>query len=151
MVSNNTKSQLCIPFDAQSCRFSVCKIKYHLRLVPSNIIFFCLSCFFFFSPPRKNDKKIKLYALSDRGVNFEMDDCRKWVKSKLQEKGCKPPEFVRTVPCYDPSQADVSGDSSGMSLFLLQCSHCKLLIKIYLACCLVMDAREVFGLISCYS
>lgn len=41
-----------------------------------------------------------------------MEDCRKWVKSKLQEKGCKPPEFVRTVPCYDPSQADVNGDSS---------------------------------------
>lgn len=51
-------------------------------------------------------------AADFRGVNFEMEDCRKWVKSKLQEKGCKPPEFVRTVPCYDPSQADVNGDSS---------------------------------------
>jgi hypothetical protein len=96
-------------------------------------------------------KKTRLYAFSDRGVNFEMEDCRKWVKSKLQEKGCKPPEFVRTVPCYDPSQADVNGDSSGMSLFLLQCLHCKPLIKICLACSLVMDAREVFGLISCSS
>jgi len=79
------------------------------------------------------NKKIKLHSLSDRGVNFEMDDCRKWVKSKLQERGCKPPEFVRTVPCYDPSQADVNGDSSGMSLFLLQCLHCQPLIKICLA------------------
>lgn len=51
-------------------------------------------------------------AADFRGVNFEMEDCRKWVKSKLQERGCKPPEFVRTVPCYDPSQADVNGDSS---------------------------------------
>ncbi|GAU27057.1 hypothetical protein TSUD_314190 [Trifolium subterraneum] len=34
-----------------------------------------------------------------------MGDCRQWVRNKLQERGCKPFEFVRTVPCYDPSQA----------------------------------------------
>ncbi|CAK8568534.1 unnamed protein product [Lathyrus sativus] len=47
-----------------------------------------------------------------RGVNLEMEDCRKWVRSKLQEWGCKPSEFVRTVPCYDPSQAGVDGASA---------------------------------------
>ncbi|CAL5204945.1 unnamed protein product [Lathyrus oleraceus] len=47
-----------------------------------------------------------------RGVNLEMEDCRKWVRSKLQERDCKPSEFVRTVPCYDPSQAGVEGASA---------------------------------------
>lgn len=57
-----------------------------------------------------------LYALADRGVNLEMEDCREWVRSRLQERGCKPSEFVRTAPCYDPSQANVDGRSAGMSV-----------------------------------
>lgn len=77
-----------------------------------------------------------------------MEDCRKWVRSKLQERDCKPSEFVRTVPCYDPSQAGVEGASAGMSLFPLQCLHCKPEIKICLACSLISDIDEVFGLIS---
>jgi hypothetical protein len=85
-----------------------------------------------------------LFALSDRGVDFEMEDCRQWVRSKLQERGCKPFEFVRTVPCYDPSKASDNGASAGMSLFPLQCLHC----KICLACSLVTNIHEVFGLIS---
>lgn len=61
----------------------------------------------------------KVYSLSDRGVNHEMEDCRQWVRSRLQERGCKPFEFVRTVSCHDPSQANVDGASAGMSLFPL--------------------------------
>ncbi|GAU27056.1 hypothetical protein TSUD_314180 [Trifolium subterraneum] len=48
-----------------------------------------------------------------RGVDFEMEDCRQWVRNKLQERGSKPFEFVRTVPCYDPSQASDDGASAG--------------------------------------
>lgn len=47
-----------------------------------------------------------------RGVNHEMEDCRQWVRSRLQERGCKPFEFVRTVSCHDPSQANVDGASA---------------------------------------
>ncbi|RDX81308.1 Lariat debranching enzyme, partial [Mucuna pruriens] len=44
-----------------------------------------------------------------RGVNLEMEDCLDWVRSRLQEKGCKPFEFVRTAPCYDPSRSNFDG------------------------------------------
>ena len=49
---------------------------------------------------------IMLYALADRGINLEMEDCLEWVRSRLQERGCKPFEFVRTAPCYDPSRSN---------------------------------------------
>lgn len=39
------------------------------------------------------------------GVQHDMKDCRQWVRSRLQERGAKPFEFVRTVPCYDASQS----------------------------------------------
>ncbi|MED6162720.1 lariat debranching enzyme [Stylosanthes scabra] len=48
-----------------------------------------------------------------RGVNLEMDDCRQWVRSRLQERGCKPFEFVKTAPCYDPSQSNFHGSFAG--------------------------------------
>ncbi|KAL5189956.1 Lariat debranching enzyme [Glycine soja] len=44
-----------------------------------------------------------------RGINLEMEDCLEWVRSKLQERGCKPFEFVRTAPCYDPSRSNFDG------------------------------------------
>jgi lariat debranching enzyme len=58
-----------------------------------------------------------VFPLTDKGadyggVDFEMEDCRQWVRSKLQERGCKPFEFVRTVPCYDPSKASDNGASA---------------------------------------
>ncbi|KAJ4707738.1 Lariat debranching enzyme [Melia azedarach] len=39
-----------------------------------------------------------------RGVKLDMQDCRQWVRSRLQERGAKPFEFARTVPCYNRSQ-----------------------------------------------
>ncbi|KAL5144812.1 Lariat debranching enzyme [Glycine soja] len=33
-----------------------------------------------------------------RGINLEMEDCLEWVRSRLQERGCKPFEFVRSAP-----------------------------------------------------
>ena len=58
-----------------------------------------------------------LFALADRGVNLEMDDCRQWVRSRLQESGCKPFEFVRTASCYDPSQSNFDGSFAGISFY----------------------------------
>ncbi|XP_071707027.1 lariat debranching enzyme [Rutidosis leptorrhynchoides] len=50
-----------------------------------------------------------------RGIPpLEMEDCRRWVKSKMQSRGSKPFEFVRTVPCYKSSQShDAKGSFSG--------------------------------------
>ena len=62
-------------------------------------------------------KQIMLFALADRGVNLEMDDCRHWVRSRLQERGCKPFEFVRTAPCYDPPQSNFDGSFAGISFY----------------------------------
>ncbi|CAH1454209.1 unnamed protein product [Lactuca virosa] len=48
------------------------------------------------------------------GVEFEMEECRKWVKSKLKSRGSsKPFEFVRTVPCYNSSQTLANHSFSG--------------------------------------
>ncbi|XLR19450.1 hypothetical protein S83_047362, partial [Arachis hypogaea] len=44
-----------------------------------------------------------------QGVNLEMDDCCQWVRSRLQQRGCKPFEFVKTALCYDPSQSNFHG------------------------------------------
>ncbi|XP_014498779.1 lariat debranching enzyme [Vigna radiata var. radiata] len=44
-----------------------------------------------------------------RGLNLEMEDCLEWVRSRLREKGCKPFEFVRTAPSYDPSRSNFGG------------------------------------------
>ncbi|XP_020976866.1 uncharacterized protein LOC107639373 isoform X3 [Arachis ipaensis] len=47
--------------------------------------------------------------IDDLGVNLEMDDCCQWVRSRLQQRGCKPFEFVKTALCYDPSQSNFHG------------------------------------------
>ncbi|CAL0319121.1 unnamed protein product [Lupinus luteus] len=47
-----------------------------------------------------------------RGVNLGMEDCRQMVRSRLQERGFKPFEFVRKAPCYDPSQSNFHGSSA---------------------------------------
>ncbi|XLT67646.1 hypothetical protein S245_024626, partial [Arachis hypogaea] len=49
------------------------------------------------------------------GVNLEMDDCCQWVRSRLQQRGCKSFEFVKTAPCYDPSQSNFHGSFAGIS------------------------------------
>ncbi|QHO07553.1 Lariat debranching enzyme [Arachis hypogaea] len=46
-----------------------------------------------------------------------MDDCCQWVRSRLQQRGCKPFEFVKTALCYDPSQSNFHGSFAGISLF----------------------------------
>lgn len=50
-----------------------------------------------------------------RGVQFNMQECRQWVSNKLQTRGAKPFEFVRTVPCYNPSQSVSNGSFMGYS------------------------------------
>lgn len=47
------------------------------------------------------------------GAHLDMQECRGWVRSKLQTRGTKPFEFVRTVPCYNPSQSIANGYFSG--------------------------------------
>ncbi|KAF3446158.1 hypothetical protein FNV43_RR11337 [Rhamnella rubrinervis] len=47
------------------------------------------------------------------GVNLDMEDCRRWVKSRLRTRGVKPFEFTRTVPCHNPSKSVSSGSSDG--------------------------------------
>ncbi|KAJ0877650.1 putative calcineurin-like phosphoesterase domain, ApaH type, lariat debranching enzyme [Helianthus annuus] len=43
------------------------------------------------------------------GKQLDMEDSRQWVRSKLQSRGTKPFEFVRTVPCYNSFEAGASG------------------------------------------
>lgn len=50
-----------------------------------------------------------------RGVQLQMQDCRQWVHSKLEERGTKPFEFVQTVPCYDPTRSVSSSPLAGNS------------------------------------
>ncbi|KAL0005961.1 hypothetical protein SO802_013522 [Lithocarpus litseifolius] len=50
-------------------------------------------------------------------VDLRVEDSRQWLKSRLQERGAKPFEFVRTVPCYNPSQSVSNHSFSGI------CSH----------------------------
>lgn len=42
-----------------------------------------------------------------------MQDCRNWVRSQLLTRGARPFEFVRTAPCYDPTQSVSSSFFSG--------------------------------------
>ncbi|XP_048134023.1 uncharacterized protein LOC115750992 [Rhodamnia argentea] len=42
-------------------------------------------------------------------VQLDMQDCRQWVRSRLQERGARPFEFERTVPCHNPSQPSSNG------------------------------------------
>ncbi|XP_052190135.1 lariat debranching enzyme isoform X2 [Diospyros lotus] len=50
------------------------------------------------------------FPLTRRSANFgavqlDIQECRQWVSNKLQTRGAKPFEFVRTVPCYNPSRS----------------------------------------------
>ncbi|KAI4381001.1 hypothetical protein MLD38_007121 [Melastoma candidum] len=44
-------------------------------------------------------------------LQVDMQDYREWVKARLQERGTRPFEFVRTVPCHIPSQPSINGSS----------------------------------------
>ncbi|KAA8528407.1 hypothetical protein F0562_035762 [Nyssa sinensis] len=46
-------------------------------------------------------------------VRLDMQECRAWVRNRLQTRGAKPFEFMRTVPCYDPSQPVSHGSHTG--------------------------------------
>ncbi|PON94587.1 Calcineurin-like phosphoesterase [Trema orientale] len=48
-----------------------------------------------------------------RSLHLDMQDCRQWVRTRLQERGGKPFDFARTVPCYDPSKAVSNSSSHG--------------------------------------
>ena len=68
----------------------------------------------------------------DRDTQLGLEDCRQWVRSRLQERGTKPYEFARTVPAFDPSQPDLTNASSGgnanlVSFILLWVSACLLI------------------------
>lgn len=42
-------------------------------------------------------------------VQLDMQECRQLVRSRLQERGARPFEFERTVPCHNPSQSSPNG------------------------------------------
>ncbi|XP_057794236.1 lariat debranching enzyme isoform X2 [Salvia miltiorrhiza] len=48
---------------------------------------------------------------SDATLNIE--ECRQFVKNKLQTRGSRPFEFVQTAPCHNPYQSVVSNFPSG--------------------------------------
>ncbi|EYU30664.1 hypothetical protein ABFS82_11G057600 [Erythranthe guttata] len=47
---------------------------------------------------------------SDAKLNIE--ECRRFVRNKLQTRGSKPFEFVRTAPCHNPSQSVANNNFS---------------------------------------
>ncbi|PKI37135.1 hypothetical protein CRG98_042470, partial [Punica granatum] len=42
----------------------------------------------------------------------DIHDCRNWVKRRLQARGTRPFDFVRTAPCYDPSHRSFNGSAA---------------------------------------
>ncbi|XWS17878.1 hypothetical protein CRYUN_Cryun33cG0106400 [Craigia yunnanensis] len=42
-------------------------------------------------------------TVSSRNTQLDMQDCRQWVRSRLEDRGAKPCEFLQTVPPYNPS------------------------------------------------
>ncbi|XP_031118995.1 lariat debranching enzyme [Ipomoea triloba] len=46
-------------------------------------------------------------------VQLDLQECRHFVRNKLQSRGAKPFDFVRTVPCHDPCQPLANGVFSG--------------------------------------
>lgn len=40
-----------------------------------------------------------------RDAKLDIEECRRFVKNKLQTQGSKPFDFVLTAPCYNPSQS----------------------------------------------
>lgn len=59
-----------------------------------------------------------ILPLTDKRVNFwgvqlDMLECRQWVRNKLQTRGGKPFEFVRTAPCHGGTQSAANGPIYG--------------------------------------
>ncbi|PNS92103.2 hypothetical protein POPTR_018G015300v4 [Populus trichocarpa] len=59
-----------------------------------------------------------IFPLTFKNANFgatqlEMEDCRQFVSSRLQERGTKPFEFTQTAPPFDPTQSGPNGSFSG--------------------------------------
>ncbi|GAB4839236.1 lariat debranching enzyme [Ancistrocladus abbreviatus] len=57
-----------------------------------------------------------VFPLSARRANFghvqlDIQDCRQWVRSRLQSRGTQPFEFAQTAPCYDSSDSVSNGHS----------------------------------------
>lgn len=105
MAGYNTDLQLCLPFDLAKCKFRVYCSYMNMK--------------FWFVMRSNSNSVFQCY----RGVQHDMNDCRQWVRSRLQERGAKPFEFVRTVPCYDASQSlsigAFAGNSSEMLKFIV--------------------------------
>jgi lariat debranching enzyme len=59
----------------------------------------------------------------DRATQLEMEDCRQFVSSRLQERGTKPFEFTQTAPPFDPTQSGPNGSFSGNGDLLLHIIH----------------------------
>ncbi|KAG9445831.1 hypothetical protein H6P81_011959 [Aristolochia fimbriata] len=52
-----------------------------------------------------------LFPLTRKTTQFgsqqvDMSECREWIREKLRTRGCKPFDFVQTVPSYDPVHAN---------------------------------------------
>lgn len=45
-----------------------------------------------------------------------MQECHQFVRDKLQARGAKPFDFVKTVPCHDPSGSVTNSSFSGEDL-----------------------------------
>ncbi|XP_065849868.1 lariat debranching enzyme [Euphorbia lathyris] len=43
-----------------------------------------------------------------RGTQLEMQECKQWVRSKLEARGTKPFEFARTAPPFDPRRPELN-------------------------------------------
>ncbi|GJX61912.1 putative UPF0481 protein [Tanacetum coccineum] len=48
-------------------------------------------------------------------IQLDMEECSKWVRSKLQSRGTKPFEFVRTVPCHNSTKTAANDSFSGVT------------------------------------
>ncbi|KAL0397576.1 UNVERIFIED_CONTAM: Lariat debranching enzyme [Sesamum calycinum] len=46
-------------------------------------------------------------------AKLDIEECRQFVRNKLQMRGSKPFEFVRTAPCHNPSQSVANNFPSG--------------------------------------
>ncbi|CAN6682520.1 unnamed protein product [Malus baccata var. baccata] len=59
-----------------------------------------------------------IFPLTTRSANLwnvrlDKQECRQWVRSKLQARGARPFEFTQTVPPYNPSQSVTYGSFPG--------------------------------------
>lgn len=46
-------------------------------------------------------------------VHLDIQECRQWVRGKLQTRSARPFEFARTVPCHDPYQSGPNSPCTG--------------------------------------